>query len=369
MMRSVLTADDMEPLARGAALLGAGGGGDPYIGALMARRALQARGPVEIVPVEDLPDDAFVLPVAMMGAPTVMVEKLPSIQQVTAAIERLASHLDRTPTHIACIEAGGVNSTIPIVAAASLGLPLVDGDGMGRAFPELQMALPTLSGIMVSPLAISDDKGNVGILETVSNVWAERLARTATVEMGCSSIISLFAMSGTQVRDCFVPATLSRCVQIGRSIEWSRTSESDVSPVAVLLQQMNAQLLITGKIVDITRRTVSGFARGEARVEESGGIDDEPLILHFQNEHLIAQRGRQVFATTPDLIMVVDKETAEPITTEALRFGHRVAVLTTPAHPRWHTPDAIRLVGPKYFGYDTNPVTATHTKLNNQEVS
>lgn len=366
-MGDVLTADDMEPLARGAALLGAGGGGDPYIGALMARRALQAQGPVDIVSVEDVPDDAVVFPVAMMGAPTVMVEKLPSIQQVTAAVDALAGHLDRTPTHVACIEAGGVNSTIPIVAAAALGLPLVDGDGMGRAFPELQMALPALSGVMVSPLAISDDKGNIGILETVSNIWAERLARTATVEMGCSSIVSLFAMSGTQVRECFVPATLSGCVRLGRSIERARTFESDMSPVATVLEQMSAQLLITGKVVDIVRRTVSGFARGEARVEGAGDISDGPLILHFQNEHLIAQRGNRILATTPDLILVVDKDTGEPITTEALRFGHRVAVLAASAHPRWHTPDAIKLVGPKYFGYDTDPVTATRPK--NQEMS
>ena len=45
---------------------------------------------------------------------------------------------------ILCIEAGGLNSTIPFVAAAKLGLPIVDGDAMGRAFPELQMVSFTL---------------------------------------------------------------------------------------------------------------------------------------------------------------------------------------------------------------------------------
>ncbi len=37
------------------------------------------------------------------------------------------------------IEAGGVNSMLPIAAAARLNMPMVDVDGMGRAFPELQM--------------------------------------------------------------------------------------------------------------------------------------------------------------------------------------------------------------------------------------
>jgi len=34
---------------------------------------------------------------------------------------------------------GGSNALIPLVCALQLGLPVVDGDGMGRAFPELQM--------------------------------------------------------------------------------------------------------------------------------------------------------------------------------------------------------------------------------------
>ena len=37
------------------------------------------------------------------------------------------------------IEAGGVNSLLPLALAARLGLPVIDADGMGRAFPELQM--------------------------------------------------------------------------------------------------------------------------------------------------------------------------------------------------------------------------------------
>ena len=66
-------------LARGAAVLGTGGGGDPHIGALLATQALASHGPVEVVALDEVPADARVVMVAMMGAPTVMVEKLPSI--------------------------------------------------------------------------------------------------------------------------------------------------------------------------------------------------------------------------------------------------------------------------------------------------
>ena len=71
----------IEDLARGAAVFGTGGGGDPYIGSLLARQALSG-GPVSVLDLAEVPDDAHVLFVAMMGAPTVMVEKLPSLDEV-----------------------------------------------------------------------------------------------------------------------------------------------------------------------------------------------------------------------------------------------------------------------------------------------
>lgn len=353
-----ITRDDLVALARGAAILGTGGGGDPYIGRLLAEQALDRHGPVTLLPPAELPDDAVVMPVAMMGAPTVMVEKLPSAEQFTAVLTALGNYLGRTPTHLACIEAGGVNSTIPIVAAAELGLPLIDGDGMGRAFPELQMVLPTLYGIQASPMVIADEKGNIGVLDTIDNPWAERLARTATVEMGCSTIIANYSMIGAQARTSFVPGTLSLCLRLGNAVDHARRTMTD--PVRAVAELLGGRVVHTGKVTDVSRRTTTGFARGSARIAGSGG-DSHPntsteLTLNFQNEHLLATRDGETACTTPDLIITVEADTGEPITTEALRYGHRVAVITAPADPRWHSSGGLVLAGPRYFGYQTDPI-------------
>jgi uncharacterized protein len=345
-----ITADDLPDLARGAAVLGTGGGGDPYVGRLLAEAALREHGEVRLVPPDDLPADACVVPVAMMGAPTVMVEKTPSTELVGHAVTALAEHLGITPTHVSCIEAGGVNSTFPLVAAAQLGLPLVDGDGMGRAFPELQMVLATLDGIACTPMSIADEKGNTGVLQTIDNKWAENLARSMTITMGCSAIISNYVMTGAQAKRALVHGTLSLCVAIGRAVSAARAAHTD--PVAAVAEAVGGTVLHTGKVVDVARRTTTGFARGEAVVSGPDG----DLVLHFQNEHLMALRDGRPVVTTPDLIMVLDSDTGEPVTTEALRFGHRVRVLAAPADERWHSPEAIELVGPRYFGYDTDPV-------------
>lgn len=345
----MITEDLIPDLARGAAVLGTGGGGDPYVGSLLAQQALREHGPVTVVSLDEVPDDAVVVTVAMMGAPTVMVEKLPGIEEVTNPVRELSEHYGRPVTHISLAEVGGVNSTIPIVAAAALGLPLVDGDGMGRAFPELQMVLPTLYGVSASPLAYADEKGNVGVVRTISNHWVERIVRVAAVEMGCSIMISGFHMSGDMARRSLVRDALSHCLNIGRQIAAARAEKVDA--VARTVELLGGRELFEGKVVDVQRATSTGFARGRAAIAGAG----TELVLNFQNEHLIAERDGAVLATTPDLIIVLDHESGEPITTEGLRYGQRVRVIAAPADERWHSPEAIAMVGPRYFGYDIDP--------------
>jgi len=53
----------------------------------------------------------------------------------------------------------------------------------------------------------------------------------------------------------------------------------------------------------------------------------------------------------PDLIMNLELDTGEPITTEILRYGQRVAIIGLPAHPLMKTPRALKVVGPAAFGY------------------
>lgn len=339
--------EHLADIARGAAILGTGGGGDPYIGRLMARAALRENGPVELVPLTEVPDDAMVLPVAGMGAPTVMVEKLPSSEEISNAVEALCGYLGRRPTHIACAEVGGVNSLIPVAAAARLGLPLIDADGMGRAFPELQMFIPAMYGVRASPMAMADDKGNRSVIDTVGNQWTERLARAATVEMGGSATTVLYAMDGATARAAMVPATLSLSAELGALVAARRGEAAQA-----VAERLGGRVLFTGKVLDVERRTQGGFARGTATLQGSG-----ELRLSFQNEHLLAELDGVPVATTPDLICVLDQQTGDPVTTEALRYGHRVAVLAAPCDPRWLTPEGLALAGPRYFGYDLDPVT------------
>ena len=54
-----LLTEELEDLMVGAAILGSGGGGNPYVGKLLARQAIAEYGPVEVVPVDEVPDDGL----------------------------------------------------------------------------------------------------------------------------------------------------------------------------------------------------------------------------------------------------------------------------------------------------------------------
>lgn len=342
--------EQMDDLALGAAVLGTGGGGDPHIGKLTAIAAMRAHGPVNLIEMRDLRDDDLVVPAAMMGAPTVMIEKLPRGDEIVGAFEGLQAYLGRKVTAVTPIEAGGLNSTTPFIVASILGIPLLDADGMGRAFPELQMVSPTLHGIAATPMAIGDEKGNSAILNTCDNVWTERIARTMTIQMGGSAFIALYAMSGAQARESLIAGSVSLAIQLGAAIRQARHEKRDA--IDAILAITGGRRLFTGKIVDVQRRTERGFARGEATFRGLGDDDGHQLLIRFQNENLVALRDGSPVATVPDLITVLDAESGEPITTETLRFGFRVVVIGMPSAPAWRTEAGLALVGPRAFGYD-----------------
>jgi DUF917 family protein len=349
MMREI-TVEALDDIARGAAVLGTGGGGDPYIGKLMAQASLRQRGNVSLLDPMELDDDDIVVPTAMMGAPTVMVEKIPRGEEIVTAFKALETYLGKPVRATMSCEAGGLNSTTPFTVAAELGIPLVDGDMMGRAFPELQMCTPTLYGVTATPMAIADEKGNSAVINTISNLWTETLARTLTVDMGCSAMIAIYPMTGKQVKETCILNTITLLERIGRTIREARARHQD--PVEAVREAMNGFLIWRGKVGDVERRTVTGFARGEAAITGVDAYDGRDLRIAFQNEFLLARSGDDILATTPDLITILDDETGEPITTESLRYGFRVSVLAMPCDPRWRTPEGLEVVGPGYFGYD-----------------
>lgn len=350
-MPKLITLEDIDALATGSAFLGTGGGGDPYIGSLLAKQAIRQYGPVTLLAPDEVPDDANVFIAAGMGAPTVMIEKLMSLEDADRAVRGLERYLGRTATAIISAEMGGLNSVVPVAYAAMRGLPIIDADGMGRAFPSLDMVSFNVYGVSCTPMTLMDEHGQLVILETRNARAAEEMARPVVAQMGAQAMMCCYPMTGAQARQTAVPGTLSAALAIGKAI---LEGDGAVSPVDRLVAALRAQpyyrhahRLFDGKIVDLDRLTTRGWVFGTCVIDALDGAGQ--VTIEFQNEHLVARRDGQLLAIVPDLIAVVDRETARPIPTEGLRYGQRVAVIACSAPPILRTPEALAHMGPANF--------------------
>lgn len=341
---------DLLPLSIGAALLGTGGGGNPYVGMLRSRELLRAGATVRVLPLDALPDDALIGEVGGIGAPVVGVEKIEEGAECYRAMRAVEEVLGVRMAALICAEIGGANSMEPVITAAQAGLPVLDGDGMGRAFPEVQMTTFFIYGAKPSPAAIADDKGNVVVFREVKDMyWLERFARDTSVAMGAAAGLAIAPMRMDFVRKTAVPGTMTQAISIGRTVLDARKKRQNV--VERVVAATGATLFFTGKVTDIRRELTGGFSRGEAKIAGMGDWAGCEGRIAIQNENLVLWVDGKPVICVPDLIINLDLETGEPITTEILRYGQRLAVIGLPVHDLMKTPEAMAVVGPQAFGY------------------
>src|SRR2546429_8760565 len=132
-MKRLLDPDSLRALARGCAVLGAGGGGDPYLGLLQALQATEDFGPVPLMDLDELPGDSLIMPCGGIGAPTVSVEKIENGDEGGRLREHLEFLTGRRVSALMSAEIGGSNGLLAVALAAAMGLPLGGADGVGRA--------------------------------------------------------------------------------------------------------------------------------------------------------------------------------------------------------------------------------------------
>ncbi|MEZ4522447.1 MAG: DUF917 domain-containing protein [Thermomicrobiales bacterium] len=349
-----LDLEALQDLAVGSALLGTGGGGDPFIGRIITEQAIRKFGPVEVISPDELVQDDLVVVISMSGAPTVMTEKIPNGEEMDRVFNLAVEHAGCDPRAVISFEIGGMNSLFPVAVAARHGLPLVDADGMGRAFPEFQITSFNAGGVRFGPRFITDEKGNVLRIDGIDATWLEKINRRALVAMG-GSVISAIGLTGEDVRQASIHGSISLACAIGRTL--SRPGERGTGWLQRLEQVCPVLPLFKGKVISVNRRVEGGWVKGHAEIAGLEVDGSQTARIDFQNEHLLLRsdvgtKTGRVLGSTPDLLAVLDSETGLPITTERLHYGQRVTIIGIPCDPIWRTERGLELAGPRYFGWD-----------------
>ncbi|MBT6136978.1 MAG: DUF917 domain-containing protein [Rhodospirillaceae bacterium] len=370
--KRTLAYEDLGLLAAGAWVLGTGGGGNPYYNLVAIKHLYRQGHSVNLIQPDELADDALVALVSFQGAPLVGIERLPDATRLMKAMALMERHLDRKFDAVMSMEIGGSNGVLPLLAAAVTGLPVVDADAMGRAFPDVSKTCFAVHDLSPGPIAIHDIRENGVIMDPIEDwFWAERISRKVVTEMGSTASTCKAPRSGAEVKSMGIHGSVSRAIAIGQTLVQAKADHRD--PIAALLDLEDGLLLYLGKITDTERKTTEGFLRGHVDIEAVSDASSNQLIqqekaspaaasakklrIEFQNEFSVARLEETVIATVPDLICVLDRETGEAIGTESLRYGQRVAVIALPSPPVFTSEKGLQHAGPRAFGFDLDFVS------------
>ncbi|PPQ89891.1 hypothetical protein CVT25_004813 [Psilocybe cyanescens] len=377
----ILSETDLFFIMEGCGVLGTGGGGSPYPVYLMCRQVLRDGGTIRVIDHKSLHDDDVVVRGIFMGSPSVASERIKGGEHLCAGGRELAKYCGISKfSATLCDEIGGGNGMQSLLLSKYYGVPALDGDLMGRAYPMLNQILPAVYDRPKSlvPCSLYDGNGNTVILSTVKNDhFVESIMRVVTAEMGSTAALCLPPFPLREARDFGVNRSQSQAWRIGRAIASCRQLNDMNGIVDAILKLQAGKCLFVGKIIDVSREVRTGFTWGQVRIarlrddeledidqrkqllkttDEVEGVDDT-LLIPFQNENLCAylessNGTRKIVASVPDLITILDSQSGSHLGTPEYAYGQRVTVIALAGHPLWRSEKGLSVGGPKAFGLD-----------------
>jgi DUF917 family protein len=345
--------ENLEDLIRGCAVLGTGGGGSPSRGITAIRRALKRGAPVQLIKVEELPDEAAVATPYVVGSvpPDEEGDGAPWETLGLNAMEGLEETVARRFDAVVPIEVGGYNTAVAACVAAARDIPLVDADPAGRSVPGVEHTTYFLCGVPITPMCLSTGMGDVVVIRKVADDHrAEAIARALAVASRGSVGVADHPATVETMRDSVIPGTLTRALSIGKAVRQSSARGED--PVAAVVQAGDGCLLFAGVIAGAQWRVKGGFTMGELEIDGRGGDLGRAYLVRFKNEHYGAWLDGTLDVTVPDLLAILDSQTGAAITNPNFRDGTAVSVVGFAAAPIWRTPRGLALFGPRASGID-----------------
>jgi len=368
---SLQTRQECEDLVRGLCLRGAGGGGPPSSGLKLLLHQLEAGREIQWVDLDSLPDTAWTVTVAGMGgragtggtkeeleALGAVKEKYDHLGLSVAAVRALEESERVKVEAIVPGETGGSAVPAALASALEFGVPVVDGDyAGGRAIPEVPQALPELKGVPVCPMSFVTRWGDVVILkETVSSAMADRIGRMVTVASYAGVGFSWYLMQARQVKDVVAKDTLSAALHVGRAIREAREKGTD--PVAAATEAVAGWLLFEGEItaMEVADEESVAFGMCTHRLKGLGDYEGHTFSVWYKNEYHVSWLDDQPFVTSPDSMIIVQRDTGEPAISYDFSVGDHVAVIGRRGHEAHRTKKGIEALGPTHFGFDLDYV-------------
>lgn len=344
---------DIDNFLAGAAILGTGGGGSPAEGKELLSRVHGRK--LRIADVKDLPKDTLAVCPYVVGSITGEIRsprKLGEMLQV--AVSLIEEKVGRKVGATVSTEIGGLNSAIPLYVAGLLDVPLIDGDVVGRAAPEVSHSLVLLSGLDLTPGVA---QATTGLSVTVNKYGKveeyESLLRQLSVQSGYVAVVdSPYPIS--TVKRMIVRGTMSASLRVGRVRRAALYERSDVTKS--LASAIGGYVIFRGIIKSVDMVDKGGFLKG--RIKVVGGDGGRSTFESFvMNEHIFGWINGSPIVMPPDSFAFLDEKGTGLSNSEAV-IGKKVSVVAWKSAPQWRRREGLKLFGPRHFGftYDYTPV-------------
>lgn len=333
--------EHVDALAAGAALLGAGGGGSVEVGTQLLKHLL-GRRPVRLVRADTLPPDDLVVHVGAIGSPDVISERLVNPVDLARAASAVVDQVVGPIRAVGAFEIGGLNALMGAIGAAEMGLPLIDGDLMGRAFPRMLQNTLAYGGVAPVPMSVAGPVGDVVVIPACAPRSVEPLLSGITAAMGGAASFAAYPVGARELSRLGVAGSITACLELGRAFLASRSAT-----VPVMAEQVGATLHCEGRVDEVAERTSS--SPGSITVRPRDGV--AVVRVDHQEEFLAVTRDGRVRACAPEVVAVLDSRTRHPLRVDQVRVGQAIVVCSLPGLHRWPA-HAQGLVGPAAFGLE-----------------
>ena len=360
----ISTSQDCVDFVNGCLFMGTGGGGSPTEGLELLEEALADGLELSWVDVDDVDDAALTVTTFAMGSIAPLddealeliadrgIEQSPIASAMADAVNVIQDHLGESVGCLVPAELGASNSPAPLVVAARLGIDIVDGDYAGRAVPDEMQTTPFINNKPGAPFSSVDPWGNTAIVTSVANAYMlERVGKMLSIAGIMGTAMAATPLPGAEMKDIVVRGTLSKCLAIGRAARRARELGDD--PVAAVVEFTGGWRLFDGIVVRKEWEDRDGYMFGTLDIEGTGLDASRRLRVWFKNENHVTWLDGRPWVCSPDLISIVDPDSAIGYTNTDITEGDAVSIVGVRGLDVFRSPDTLdRATGPRYYGFD-----------------
>ncbi len=342
--------NDIPILALGAKLLSCGGGGDTKTVEGLLMSIMKEEDAIAVKTISEL-EDEWVVGAGIMGSIVLFNEDIPSGQEGIQALKIYEATFKKNVGALISIEMGGANSLAPLVIATQANLPVIDGDGMGRAFPELFMTTFHISDIPLSPMVLQTHEINRIIYSSENTLCSAELAKEFTIKNTGHAHFLGYGSKGRKMKTAMIPGTLNLIYRLGNALKEEIQMSDKIQKMNQVFKNSiygKPQLIISGIVSEVHRWFENEAMVGKFIVDGRSAFSNRRVEIEFKNE-FISLKEEQYLCTTPDLILVLNDENIFPYNVSEIQLGLSVIIFGIPAPNILRTKDMLELVGPKNY--------------------